>query len=515
MDQVERKPALKVSSLLHGGVTALVLAACGGGGGSTAPSAPVASVTVSPATATVSAGATVQLAATTKDAARNVLTGRVVTWTTGNAAVATVSSTGLVSGVAVGGPVTITATSEAQSGTAAVTVTGPSAISFVTVSAGNRHTCSLTVTGSAYCWGLNNTGELGADTAIDSLTAPVAVTGGISFAAVSAGSNLTCGVTTNKAAYCWGANFSGQLGIGTAAGPQQCSVYGPCSLKPMAVAGGLTFAGVTAGTRHTCGITSANVAYCWGDNGFGELGIGMTTGSSTTPVAVAGQLTFGEVSAAFSHTCGVTTMGTAYCWGDSRYGELGINTTTGPQQCSFSGTLFPCSPTPTTVAGTLRFAAVSAGGGHSCGVTTTGEVYCWGLNDFGELGTGTTRSDSAPAAIAGGLTFAAISAGNLHTCGVTTTGAAYCWGDNKFGELGIGSTTGPQQCSVSGSSSPCSLTPMAVAGGLTYAAVSAGVIHTCGITTTRVVYCWGDNALGELGTGTTTTSSVPVKVAGQ
>src|SRR2546422_957992 len=247
----------------------------------------------------------------------------------------------------------------------------------------------------------------------------------------------------------------------------------------------LTFAAVSAGDYHTCGVTTAGTAYCWGDNTHGELGDGTGT-DRTSPVAVEGGLTFASVSAGLAHTCGVTTGGAAYCWGYNADGQLGEGT--GTDRTS-----------PVAVLGGVTFAAVSAGGYHTCGVTTAGTAYCWGR---GLLGDGTlriTNGPTSPVAVRGGLTFAVVIAGRYHTCGVTTAGLACCWGENLDGELGYGTTTSRTS-------------PVAVLGGLSFARVSAGVAHTCGVTTGGAAYCWGYNAAGELGDGTTTDRLSPVRV---
>src|SRR6266581_2797973 len=253
------------------------------------------------------------------------------------------------------------------------------------------------------------------------------------------------------------------------------------------VLGGLSFAAVSAGFNHTCGVTTAGAAYCWGHNIEGQLGDGTRT-DRTSPVAVLRGLSFAAMSAGFSHTCGVTTAGAAYCWGRGGNGNLGDGSATS-------------RTSPVAVVGGLSFAAVSAGVfGHTCGVTTAGAAFCWGNNTLGQLGDGTTTDRTSPVAVLGGLSFAAVNAGEFgHICGVTTAGAAYCWGDNRSGQLGDETTT-------------FRTSPVAVLGGLSFAAVSAGEWHTCGLTTAGTVYCWGSNASGQLGDGTTTDSHVPVRV---
>jgi alpha-tubulin suppressor-like RCC1 family protein len=343
---------------------------------------------------------------------------------------------------------------------------------FATVTAGYFHSCGLATGGVAYCWGDNFSGQLG-EPALTGSTAPIPVSGGLTFAKIGAGRDHTCGVTPSGVAYCWGSNFSGELGTG---GSAQSGV-------PAAVSGGLTFADATAGYAHTCGVTTGGVGYCWGDNTFGELGNSTVT-QRTVPTAVSGGLTFASISQGRFFSCGMTTAGAAYCWGTNASGELGDGTTSQ-------------RPSPTLVSGQLTFAMISAGGFHACGLTTGGLAYCWGSGGGGQLGNGTgTPLSFTPVPVSGGLTFATLSAGNRHTCGVTTGGVAYCWGDNSSGNLGNDSATN-------------SLIPVAVAGGLTFATVSAGRFHTCGVTTGGAAYCWGGLALGN---GTTTGSLVPVPV---
>ncbi len=344
-------------------------------------------------------------------------------------------------------------------------------VALSSVSAGKDHTCGVTPGGAAYCWGANFLGN----GAFGGSTTPVAVSGGRTFTAVSAGYDHSCGVTTAGAAYCWGNDNNGSYTL---------------SSTPVAVSGSLTFASISAGYEATCGVTTGGAAYCWGANNYGQLGNAGDNFWEATPVAVSGGLTFASVSAGFDHTCGVTTGGAAYCWGDNGYGELGNGTSTS-------------STTPVAVSGGLTFAMISAGNGSvigvTCGVTTSGAAYCWGDNSQGELGNATLTSSNTPVPVAGGLTFAAVSATYYVTCGVTTSGAAYCWGDNYSGQLGNGTRTS-------------STTPVAVLGGLTFASVTTDPGHSCGVTTSNAAYCWGDNSEGGLGDGTTTNSSTPVAV---
>src|SRR6266571_2123342 len=185
-----------------------------------------------------------------------------------------------------------------------------------------------------------------------------------------------------------------------------------------------TFGLVSGGFQHTCGILGSGAAYCWGFNGSLQLGTGAANDRDTLPRLVAGGLVFAHIDAGQGHTCGITRAGAAYCWGSgSNDGALGNDTV-------------DVSPVPVPVDGGLKFKAITLGRTHTCGLTTAGAAYCWGNNDFGALGTGDTSSRSShpvPAAVAGGLKFRAIDGGNVHTCGLTTGGDVYCWGSGAWG----------------------------------------------------------------------------------
>jgi alpha-tubulin suppressor-like RCC1 family protein len=361
---------------------------------------------------------------------------------------------------------------------AAELVTAAQVLSFRQVSAGNRHSCGVTVDDRAYCWG-DGGGVLGDGTNAQSLT-PVPVQGGLQFLQVSVASSHSCGLTRENRAYCWGNNTYGQLGDGTGQGDPD-AMFGAFRLRPVAVAGGLRFRQLRAGGFHTCGVTAANVAYCWGRNFDGAVGDGTTT-NRLSPVRVAGGLSFRQVVPGVFHTCGATTGNRAYCWGQNTEGQLGIGIF-GRR----NGRL-----TPVAVSGGHSFAQVLGGGSHSCGLTTTNRVYCWGSNAFGQAGDGTTTRRARPAATVGGLQFRWVSPGGDHTCGTTLENRAFCWGRNARGNLGDGTTTNR-------------IRPTRVVGGLQFAMISAASWWvTCGVTPGGRAYCWGDNVWGQLGDGGST-----------
>jgi len=312
---------------------------------------------------------------------------------------------------------------------------------------------------------------------------------------VSAGGLQSCGVTPSGTAWCWGSNWGGELGTGSAD-----SLPHPA---PEAVAGGLVFRGVSVGFNRSCGVTADGAAYCWGSNSYALLGIGVTdTVRHPAPIQVAGGHHFAAVSLGDMHTCGVLSDGTAVCWGLNQAGGLGDGTD--PDVPS-------AVPTPGPVLGGHSFAGISAGSNTSCAATPSGAAWCWGYGGNGELGNDSLNNGPAPVAVSGGLTFASVSTGAYHSCGVTTEHVAYCWGSQSL----LGRSDSQPMCYMSPVGPiHCSVVPVPVEGGLAFTSVSTGDIHTCGVTDGGSVYCWGDNRNGQLGDGTTTRRLTPVRVAG-
>ena len=349
------------------------------------------------------------------------------------------------------------------------------------VSAGAGFTCALRRDGAAYCWGDNDHGQLGSG-ARGASASPVPVATSLRFASVSAGWSFACALTTEGQPYCWG---------NAAADDDVWSVVPGDAIArrvPTAVAGNLTFASLSAGNQHACGVTTAGVVYCWGDNDYGQLGDGTTT-ARETPVRVATDVRFRSVSAGLLHSCGLATDGRAYCWGGNSWGAVGGGDTT------------PRHPRPVAVRGSLRFADVSAGSLYSCGVTTSGAGYCWGFNSFGSLGDGTTKAAAEPRAVAGGHHFRRIvgsrTSGHV-TCGVTDD-TTLCWGPLTEA---LGRPDGDE-----------SEKPGPIIGSLRLRAISPGFSHTCGLATSGAVYCWGSDKYGQLGDGATQDRITPGLVA--
>jgi len=314
--------------------------------------------------------------------------------------------------------------------------------------------------------------------------APALAAAALTFAQVSAGVEHACGVTTDGKAWCWGGNEFGELGIPPANSPNACSSQ-PCSFRPVAVSGGLRFRHVSAGGQFTCGLTTDQQIFCWGRNDGGQLGTGSTANAVSTPGQVAGNRVYREVGAAkaSSQACAITIARTAFCWGSGRLGNGALR-----------------SRTPVRVSGGQAWAHLTAGSGFACGITTAGQTWCWGANNRGQLGNGTTLASGIPVQSAAGLTVAQIEAGSDHTCAVLVDGRGFCWGDGT----GAGDGGGPGR----------RLNPSPIAGHRSWDNVSAGVVNGCGVTLAGRGFCWGLGLNGELGNGSTADRLTPTAVSG-
>lgn len=264
---------------------------------------------------------------------------------------------------------------------------------------------------------------------------------------------------------------------------------------PVALRGRFTLAEpelVSAGSGFSCALRRDGTAFCWGSNDHGELGSGARA-DAPSPLPVSTSLKFASVSTGSTFACALTTDGHAYCWGNAGADDEGLAVVPGSRIER---------RVASAIAGNLTFASLSAGGDHACAVTTAGIAYCWGDNEYGQLGDGTTTTREAPVRVATDVRFRSISAGLLHSCGLATDGRAYCWGNNSWGAVGAGPA----------GSKPTR--PVAVAGQLRFAMVSAGNLYTCAVTTTGAGYCWGYNEYNGLGDGSDKPATEPRAVVG-
>ncbi len=297
--------------------------------------------------------------------------------------------------------------------------------------------------------------------------------------AISAGNYDSCALLLGGTVECWGDNSEGELGDGTTT----------TSYEPVRVAGLTGVTAISVGGGGGCALLSGGTVDCWGYNGYGELGDGTTT-TSDVPVPVSGLTGVTAISADYYNACALLSDSTVECWGINAYDQLGDGTTTD-------------SAVPVPVRGLTGASAISAGGYHACALLSGGTAQCWGVNTDGELGNGTAQLGSGPVPVLGLTGISAISAGYAHTCALLSGGTADCWGYNYDGELGNGS---PSQASVP--------QPVPVSGLTGITSISAGYLSTCATVSGGGADCWGDNAYGELGNGTTAGSRVPTPVSG-
>ncbi len=340
--------------------------------------------------------------------------------------------------------------------------------------------------------------------------------------AITTGAAHACALLSNGKVKCWGSNDRGQLGDGT---DQDRSV-------PMEVPNLSDVTAISAGGEHTCALTNTGAAKCWGQNTSGQLGDG-TKDKRLTAVSVSGLTGIVSLSAGTEHTCAITTGGEAKCWGKNLYGRVGDGSNT------------RIIPSPVTVEGLdAGVISLSSGNEHTCAITKSGTVKCWGNNGSGQIGDDTTRNKNRPTdvtgltngirAIAAGFAtscavtesnsvscwgwiglqddyltphpvdglerdIATISVGADHICGLTLDGLVKCLGENEHGQLGNGATSAVYSAQD-------------VIGLGNVQSIAANFYYTCALLGTGEVFCWGDNSSGQLGNGTNASSSEPVQV---
>ncbi|MBU1220894.1 hypothetical protein KKF34_04725 [Myxococcota bacterium] len=357
---------------------------------------------------------------------------------------------------------------------------------FTSVTTGELHACGLLNTGKVMCWGNNSVGQLGTGN-LNSSHVPAPVAGTDTFTQIEAGYAHTCGITSAGELKCWGSNADGQLG------QEASGVYN----SPVAVNSGLDFDLVSAGGNHTCArhSLSPNMMSCWGQNTNGQLGIGTTTTTwEPTTLSPFTSADIQKISAGWLHTCVLLTNGQAYCWGYNGDYQLGNGNNTN-------------QPSPAAVYSNpaMTFSDISAGELHTCAINSSdSKVYCWGESLSAQCGLlipHINHPDNAFAVSASG-TFVSVTAGKDHTCATTGT-TAYCWGSNEYGQLGNGSAS-------FGFLAPQEVIDINRENG---DLISAGSYYNCLIRPSGNIYCWGWDAEGKLGNGTSGDASVPSPVS--
>lgn len=334
----------------------------------------------------------------------------------------------------------------------------------VTFAVGSNNGCVINGDGELYCCGAS--GAIPADTRT---AQHVGVTfpgdsGGIRAEKVALGYGTLYALRSDGALLARGAGDAGALGNG---GTSDSSDF-------VYVHSIFDFVDVGAGVFHACAVRAGGSVYCWGDNQKGQLGDGTTT-ARYEPVLVTGVSNAVQVRAGENMSCALTGSGSVYCWGDNAVGQLGRGS---------PGGYFT---TAALVTGITNAASISVGDGHACALTEDQEVYCWGANNWGQLGDGTNSHRASPVFTLSGATDIAV--GRLHACAATPTGI-YCWGGNTDGQLGNGTATD-------------SNIPVAVTGITGGQAVRAGQWSTCGVDNNAELQCWGDNGSWQLGISST------------
>ncbi|HTY96459.1 MAG TPA: hypothetical protein VMB91_05420 [Solirubrobacteraceae bacterium] len=327
------------------------------------------------------------------------------------------------------------------------------------------------------------TGKKASATAVVTVRPSGPTNGGVK--AVAAGGRHTCALLSSGHIDCWGDNTYGQLGVGK---------LPHLSDTPLEVKGISNAIQVTATERQTCALLSTGHIDCWGENDFGELGDGTQT-ASAAPVEVAGITDATQVTNGPDHACAVLSGGHVDCWGGNG-GQLGIGTSEGPETCVVKAVEGPCSKTPVEVPGITDAIGVAAGAEHTCVLLATGQVDCWGRNGYGQLGTGTDTGPekceggefgycyTAPVEVMGVSGAVELSAGSAHSCVLLAAGNIDCWGEDHDGELGNGIET--------------PFEPAVEVQGISEAAqVVAGGRHTCALLSSGHIECWGAANFGD------------------
>jgi uncharacterized protein YjdB len=467
---------------------------------------PVASVEVEPASPTLRLGATATLSATPRTAAGSEVAGCQLTWTVADEGVAGVSPAGELTATGVG-ETEVSAAAECgdagtAQGTAPVTVDPPRVLAAAT---GRSYSCALVEDlslgqpglGRVWCWGANEHGQVGDGTLSDRSTptlveldeplgrpeAPGDDPARRTAELLVMGDEHACALGADGATWCWGDGNNAQLGDGA----------GVDRRTPVRVSGGHEFVSLAAGEEFTCGVDADGQAWCWGQGNEGQLGYG-AVGDRTTPTAVTGGHTWAFLRAGEDQVCGIDTDGDTWCWGDNSEGSVGDGIV-GGNRLAPTRVVGPAPGEPAPVFDWLGIAEEAA-----CGLeAATGIAWCWGRNDQGQLGQGTTGS---PRARPGRVdppnnTFRTLfdSGDDEATtmCGIAASaapvgGPAFCWGGNAFGQLGDGTFQ----------NRPLP-TPLATDQDLLH--INIGESHGCGITTGWSLLCWGDDRRGELGNG--------------
>jgi hypothetical protein len=367
---------------------------------------------------------------------------------------------------------------------------------------------------------------------------------------VSAGDIHTCALTTDGRAYCWGLNRTGALGTGGAPG---CMPSDGACTRPVAVSTDLRFTSISAGYEHTCALTVDSIAWCWGSNALGELGVvpdsAVRCGQHgiacvRLPTRVPTEIKFGRIMTGQYQTCALDAGRKAWCWGLLSLRVTHADSSHGICAFGIPALYAPCDYRPRLLDSTATFLALDLQQGDVCGLKVDGNALCWGATyGAGVRWLGAAKGDAEYVDISTGMDsracallntggvfcwgawslvpgvqtadisvadsgFVAVSVGTWHACGLQGDGRAYCWGANAEGQVGAGGGAvhffGPEGRGGSA---------VLVAGGSLFRMLSARGRHTCGVTKGGSLMCWGMNNTGQLGDGSKKNRDQPTPVA--
>ncbi|KIG11802.1 Molybdopterin oxidoreductase, iron-sulfur binding subunit [Enhygromyxa salina] len=386
------------------------------------------------------------------------------------------------------------------------------------ITSGGAHNCALIEGGRVRCWGWNKSGQLGLGNTVnvgdDELPSEVEdVALPAPAIQVAAGeSEFTCALLDDMTVYCWGVNDLGQLGYG------HVNLLDEPANTPVSVGGAVVELGV--GGFHACARLDNGSARCWGLNTHGQLGYGHvnTIGDDETPsergtVPLGGTIT--SIAVGAYHNCGVSMIGRVRCWGRGQDGRLGYGNTNNIGDNETPASIGDVSATPMGLNLFTKITQVTAATQHTCALFETGDVLCWGANGFGQLGQGTTANlgdddlpaTAPPVALPGPAVL--ISASGGHTCALLENDEVHCWGANNFGELGYGNAI-----VIGDDEAPADAGPVEL--GAPVKLLDTGFFHSCAVTRSNQVRCWGNNDTGQLGLGNTSKigdDELPIDVA--
>ncbi|MCK7594494.1 hypothetical protein [Pseudomarimonas salicorniae] len=342
---------------------------------------------------------------------------------------------------------------------------------------GLAHTCAISSDKRLQCWGNNGFGQLGTGDSEDRVVATPVASQPFGLSRIATGFSTTCAVGTSGELACWGNNWFGQIGDDSFL----------TRLLPTQVGPPGSYQEVDTGLEFSCAIDSVGGVDCWGINVQGQLGAGVTDFNIERPTAVVDlDSPAVDIATGRFHTCAALQSGAARCWGDNTGGQLGDG-----------GTVASNRPVAVSISGSAE--QIGAGDQHSCARQGDGKVMCWGVNFSGQLGV-PGGSSGTPVEVQGLPAAEGLAVGNNHACAFDQAGALYCWGSNSRGQLGVSGTF-------------ASATPQLVSGfDAPVTQVGAGDLHTCAVTLSGSLWCWGFNGDGQLGDGSTINRSTPVRV---